>query len=674
MREESFVFKEGWYGLEADDRGEYRWMAGEAVLESRHPMEPGRKYLRITAGHSFAGNSPPVLSVTVNGTRLGTCSVEPSFSTYAFPFEAGGNLRLELRLDRTSRVPGDPRDLGIMVREIALIPRGGRDAFLEGWYLPDPAGDLEEEPAPRWMKKEASCLLHAPGGKEPRLLRITAGHAFPGAENPKLRVFVGGAPAGEEMEVTSGKMDYVLPLPTPAEDHLVRLTLNRTFSGEVSRDSRDLGILVRKMELVSPRPGETVYGEGWFGWESGEFFPFRWMGATSKAYLPPEALDEGTFIGFFAFSEFTDLSQKLTLVLDGEPIGEIQLLHHWNYYSVAVGRCVETNGAEKGRGELILTVNKLFPEKYHPQDPRRLGLRVGRFEFHRDLEVHRKAVFFHENALLNYREMTSGKTELRSYPLHLGIDLFGKCNIKPPCVYCLWDWTKEWEGEFIDRVVDEKTFEEYGPFFYSSRLLINCSIGEPLLHPRLKEVLDFCERHKKILEISTNGQAFTERTIRALVGKPVYLYVSLDAASKETYAKIRNDRWDAIIPNLVRLNEERKKKGNLPKIHMVFMPMKVNKHELEDYFRLCRKVDADALIIRPLLILEKPGIEEHRGGYHFVYEEEMLSPEELEEIFLLSEEYAEKYGVPVANQFTFGMDQEEEVRKGSRSRPEKPHF
>jgi MoaA/NifB/PqqE/SkfB family radical SAM enzyme len=250
--------------------------------------------------------------------------------------------------------------------------------------------------------------------------------------------------------------------------------------------------------------------------------------------------------------------------------------------------------------------------------------------------------------------MRQGKTKLESYPLNLGIDLYGRCNISPPCVYCLWDKMKVMEGSYSDAVVDDKTLADYGPFFKSARNLVNCSFGEPLLHPRFQEILELCRRNGKFVEISTNGQAFTPRTIHALAGKPVSLYISLDAATRETYAKIRNDKWDAIVPNLRLLNQERKKAGNLPKIFMVFMPMRVNQGDLEAYFQLCRDIDADTLVLRPLLYLWNPQIEKDRGGYHFSYKDELLSRPELEDIFVKVEEFSKKYGVPVANQFNFG--------------------
>ena len=44
-------------------------------------------------------------------------------------------------------------------------------------------------------------------------------------------------------------------------------------------------------------------------------------------------------------------------------------------------------------------------------------------------------------------------SELASTPPSLGIDLHGACNVKPPCVYCEWDFSKAAEGDHVDRAV-----------------------------------------------------------------------------------------------------------------------------------------------------------------------------------------------------------------------------
>jgi MoaA/NifB/PqqE/SkfB family radical SAM enzyme len=156
--------------------------------------------------------------------------------------------------------------------------------------------------------------------------------------------------------------------------------------------------------------------------------------------------------------------------------------------------------------------------------------------------------------------------------------------------------------------------------------------------------------------MATNGQSLTSKTTKLLLGKNIRLYVSLDAACKETYAKIRNDRWDSIIPNIIKLGQERKKKHNLPIIFMVFMPMRVNRNDLEDYFRLCQKIEADSLILRPLNFLSNTNIEIERAGYTYNYQNELLTPDELKEVFLECEEFSQTYGVRVGSQFEFGLN------------------
>ncbi|MBM3296928.1 MAG: radical SAM protein [Candidatus Aminicenantes bacterium] len=401
------------------------------------------------------------------------------------------------------------------------------------------------------------------------------------------------------------------------------------------------------------QPGEVRYGHGWHGWEHDRVFPFRWMAGSSEVILPADVRSRHRYAVVPVFSEYVDYSQKLSVSVDGGDPVVWPLLYQWSFYSLDLR---PGGGRAEARGPVALRLglNKVFPPRYHPGDGRELGARLGPFDFHDDDRRHGEFLFFLENAVLNFEEMTGGRDELRSYPLNLGIDLYGKCNIKPPCVYCLWDRMKVLEGPYTDMTVDDRTLESYGPFFKAARNLVNCSFGEPLLHPRFQEILELSRRSGKFLELSTNGQAFTERTVRALAGKHVYLYVSLDAATPETYAKIRNDRWEEIVPKLELLSRERKKAGGFPKLFMVFMPMRVNRGDLEPYFRLCRRLEADALVLRPLLYLWNPKIEADRGGYHFDYKREMLERSEAEEIIRECERLSRETGVPLANQYDFG--------------------
>ena len=55
----------------------------------------------------------------------------------------------------------------------------------------------------------------------------------------------------------------------------------------------------------------------------------------------------------------------------------------------------------------------------------------------------------------------------------------------------------------------------------------------------------------------------------------------------------------------------------LPKVFLVFMPMRANLHELEAFVKLCRDVKADRLVLRPLNATLGNQLVWDRAGYHF---------------------------------------------------------
>lgn len=504
----------------------------------------------------------------------------------------------------------------------------------------------------RWMGREAEIFVAAPGSPDIRCLTLAVKHLFADQPAPRLEVFLDGRSLGQAVVPTQFSTLF-FPFSSPAGGEIpFTLRLDRTHS--VPGDGRALGIMIQAAAVIAAgTQDDPVYGAGWHGWETEGYSTFRWMGRRGEILLPWKQVRAHRYLTIPVFLDFPDIDQTLTLSVRGRIEAEWPVIQGWGYCSYDLARLREMPESEIPP-VLELSVDRLHPVQRHAGDGRELGIRIGPLEFHDDDAWHADSAFFRENARKNYEEMKAGKTVLSSYPLSLGVDLFGRCNINPPCVYCLWDGMKEMEGDRVDAIVDDATLKGYGPFFRSARYLINCSFGEPLLHPRLAEILNACAERKKIIELSSNGQAFTDRTIKALVGKPVNLYVSLDAATRETYAKIRNDRWDDIVPSLVRLNEERQKAGRLPRIYLVFIPMRVNAGDLEEYFRLARRIEADKLVLRPLLHPAKPKAPIERGGYRFDFAREPLGRKELEALFRDAQRFARQYGVPLASQFDFG--------------------
>ncbi|MEW6364670.1 MAG: radical SAM protein [Acidobacteriota bacterium] len=670
MAEHSILFEGGWHDEERGDSFSFRWMTREARLIVKGLRAPGTAYLRVITDCPFSHKKPVVLEVLANDAATGKRDIHNKWTSFFFPFPKEPEVPFTFRLDRTHMAPGDTRELGIKVRDVAVIDISEMEMYGEGWY---PEERMTTALPFRWMAREAVCFLHDDHARSDRYLEIRCGHPFSSARQPALTVAVNGEKVGTRL-VGPGEQNYYFPIGSQPCDLRIDLSLDRTFPSSVTQDSRQLGVMVRDIAIHHASEGDFFFAEGWYQQESSDLLSCRWMKKEARLLVPEERRAGNRFLSLWISSEFENLSQRLSVFVNGASIGEIELLHGWNYYSLEMGPAdhgqkkhllslihpkVPERPLPHHTCELRLAANKPYPARYHAQDGRELSVRVSEVAFHDNEQVHRNSQSLHKNAILNYREMSNGATRLKSHPLNLGIDLYGVCNIKPHCVYCIWDWGKEMEGPNTHAMVDDATLKGYGPFFQNARSLVNCSIGEPLLHPRLREIVELCEREKKILEISTNGQALNAKTVAVLLGKRVTVYVSLDAARKETYARIRNDRWDEIIPQLRLLGQQRKDHGNLPRIFMVFMPMRVNRGDLEDFFRLSRDINADAVVLRPLCDIGERRVRMERSGYLFDYEREILSSEELAEIFAESGMHAQKYGVPVYNQFHFGGRREQ---------------
>lgn len=389
------------------------------------------------------------------------------------------------------------------------------------------------------------------------------------------------------------------------------------------------------------------FGEGFYYEEVAEGLPFRWMSLSGR--LLWDAAPRARFLELWVHSAFYDGSQQVGFAIGDAPAQQHALLRGWNRLSIAVPA-----GADSAR----LAVNKVFPREYYPGDGRELAVQVRSASLHADAARHAHVARQHRNGLVNLRELLDGKVELDSTPPKLGIDIQGACNVKPPCVYCAWDFSKEREGGNVDVPFTRDTLHEWGDFFENSHELVNCSIGEPFMGRNIDELLEAFGDRGKVLEMTTNGQILTDANIRRLLGRNVHLYISLDAATAETYARLRSPRWDQVLDNLRRLVAAKGGPGHLPLIYLVFMPMKANVYEVDAFVRLCKELRIDRLVLRPLNDSEGLDLKWDRAGYRFEYQKEILPWDELVRISGRVAELCRRLGVELSDQLDFGGSME----------------
>jgi MoaA/NifB/PqqE/SkfB family radical SAM enzyme len=187
-----------------------------------------------------------------------------------------------------------------------------------------------------------------------------------------------------------------------------------------------------------------------------------------------------------------------------------------------------------------------------------------------------------------------------SMPLHMQFELTNQCNLKcPVCPAGSGAVTRKpcaMDVELFRCVIDE-----VGPYLLTASLW---AWGEPLLHPELQSILKAIRKYRIATLLSTNGQKLDDdTTIEALTAEPpTHLIVSIDGLTDETNTQFRvGGKLAPILSGVRRIAEiKRQRKQQLPILHMRFIVMKHNQHEVPGLVDFAKTNHFDMLTLRTL--------------------------------------------------------------------------
>lgn len=261
------------------------------------------------------------------------------------------------------------------------------------------------------------------------------------------------------------------------------------------------------------------------------------------------------------------------------------------------------------------------------------------------------------NELLNEQEFRKRELIPQSYPPGLRISIERRCNFNPPCVYCDWEYVKNLEKKIDSGEFSLPLFDELGQYYENAAEVVDCSHGEPFLHPEIGKILEKLSADKKHFEFTTNGSLLNAQNQELLLGKDVHMYVSIDASNEVTYSHYRNNCFNLIVENLKTLCKKKRQHENLPEVTVSFLAMTSNYHEIRDFIILCKNIGVDSVKVRFLdrysNLKEKSTL---RNNFLFVYKDQMLSDEEIEkaseEIIKIAKEEKVKLWVDQLEQST----------------------
>ncbi len=184
-------------------------------------------------------------------------------------------------------------------------------------------------------------------------------------------------------------------------------------------------------------------------------------------------------------------------------------------------------------------------------------------------------------------------------PIEVVIESTNACNLKCPMCPRFQDNTMSTRGiGLMDMAVFTKIVDQIKDFSETIDLHL---AGEPLMHPKIIDMINYCGSYGLKTVIHTNASFLTEKKSRELVNSALtVLDISFDGNSKETYEQIRiGAKFEETTRNVERYLEIRKQnagRGPYSSIHMTYM--KKNQHEADSFLKKWKKAGMDAVRIK----------------------------------------------------------------------------
>jgi len=191
------------------------------------------------------------------------------------------------------------------------------------------------------------------------------------------------------------------------------------------------------------------------------------------------------------------------------------------------------------------------------------------------------------------------------FPSQVIVDATEVCNLE--CIHCphpQFKKSEHYEGRFLEPELNAKLVDEVREHGAGRTEYIRyTSEGEPLIHPKIFELLDYAvSRSGTTVSLTTNGTLLDERRVEALLEIGVHVVdISIDAATPQTYAAVRvKGDLSVTSANVERLLRRSKEAGGATKVVVSYVEQPQNQHETADFEKYWREQGADYVVVRRL--------------------------------------------------------------------------
>jgi len=186
----------------------------------------------------------------------------------------------------------------------------------------------------------------------------------------------------------------------------------------------------------------------------------------------------------------------------------------------------------------------------------------------------------------------------RMRPRFMAIEPTNACNLKCPlCPVGASTMTRP--RGFMDFDLYRSLVDEISS--HANQLLMNFA-GEPLLHPRIGDMVAHAVGHDLRLTLGTNGNIDKmEEMVEA--GLPEILF-AIDGTTPETYTRYRvGGDLDSALANLEKLMAARSRAGTgTPRVILQFVVMRHNEAQIPELVEIGRRFGVDEISLQPVCV------------------------------------------------------------------------
>jgi len=184
------------------------------------------------------------------------------------------------------------------------------------------------------------------------------------------------------------------------------------------------------------------------------------------------------------------------------------------------------------------------------------------------------------NPLLNWLSHT-----LTPLPSYIEVEVTTRCNLQ--CIIC--------EHTYWDEPPKDMSLEQFKSIIsqFPLKWIGLTGIGESFLNKDFLDILKLVKSKDIVVELYDTFFFIDEKVAELLLSLEIdRILISLDAATKDTYEKIRvNSDFYLVVNNLKRLFElKKKKKSFFPRMAFHFIVNRMNIGEMEEYIELIASI------------------------------------------------------------------------------------